>query len=118
MTASEEHVRRIEDIIRQLKSERARPQERRLQIVTLKHLQVDSALASLTNLVNERMSDKRFEDSPKPLLLSDAANNRLLITATDDQFKEITGVIAALDVGAEKGQREMRVLPGPIQVRE
>jgi type II secretory pathway component GspD/PulD (secretin) len=111
VTASEEHVRKIEEIVRQLKAERAQVKPRRLQIVSLNHLRVDSALASITNLVNERMVDKRFEDLAKPSLLPDSANNRLFITATDDQFAEIAQVIRTLDVGPEKGQREMRVVP-------
>ena len=36
-------------------------------------------------------------------------NNRLLVTATDEQFKEIEQVVRTLDVGPEKGQREMGV---------
>lgn len=111
VTASEEHLKKIEQIVQQLRNEKAPVRARRLQILGLKHLRVDSALNSISNLVTERMSDKRFEDVPKPLLLPDSGNNRLLVTATDEQFKEIEQVVSTLDVGPEKGQREMRVIP-------
>ncbi|MFO1497710.1 MAG: secretin N-terminal domain-containing protein [Verrucomicrobiota bacterium] len=111
VTASEEHVGKIERIVKQLKAEKAQAPARRLQILSLKHLRVDAALVSIQNLINERMADKRFEDLPKPLVLGDTPNNRLLITATDEQFNEITQVVQTLDIGPEKGQREMRVIP-------
>jgi type II secretion system protein D len=111
VTASEEHAKKIEDIVRQLRTEKSPAQSRRLQILTLQHLRIETALPSLTNLVSERMSDKRFEDVPKPLLLADATNNRLLVTGTEEQFNEIAQVVHMLDVGPEKGQREMRVVP-------
>ncbi len=111
VTASEEHVSRIEGIIKQLQTERAVPEGRRLQILALKHLQVDSAMPTINSLVSERMNEKRFEDTPKPLLVPDAANNRLLITGTDEQFEAIQQVLSTLDAGPEKGQREMCVIP-------
>ncbi len=111
VTASDDHLKRIEEIVKQLKAEKVKPQPRRLQIIPLKNLHADTGLASLNNLLTERMSDKRFEDLPKPLLLPDAANNRLLVTATDEQFKEIQDLVKTLDVAPEKTKREMSVIP-------
>jgi type II secretion system protein D len=110
VTASEDHLKRIEEIVRQLRADRAKPQQRRLQIITFKQLRIDAALASINSLVNERMSDRRFESLAKPLLLPDAANNRLLVTASDEQFAEIQDVINTLDIARENIKREMSVV--------
>ncbi len=110
VTASSDHLKRIEEIVKQVKGEKGKPSLRRLQIIALKHLHADTGLAGLNNLVTERMTDKRFEDQAKPLILPDAANNRILVTATDEQFKEIQEVVTTLDIAPEKIQREMRVV--------
>jgi hypothetical protein len=44
VTASEEHVKIIESIIKQLKAERAQPQTRRLQMLVLKHLRARASI--------------------------------------------------------------------------
>jgi type II secretion system protein D len=109
VTASGDHLKRIEEIVAQLKAERIQPQPRRLQILALKNLRIDTALSSVSNLVSERMTDRRFEGLQKPLLLPDTANNRLLVTATDEQFKEIQDVLNTLDVAPDSAKREMAV---------
>ena len=111
VTASEEHVMKIEAIVKQLKGERTELSSRGLRILSLKHLRVDSALPTINSLVAERLSEKQFEDDDKPLVVPDAANNRLLVTCTDAQLEAIQQVLNTLDVGPEKGQREMRVIP-------
>jgi type II secretion system protein D len=111
VTASEDHLRRIENIIDQLKKEKITFQDRKLQIITPKHARMDAVFTSINNLVNERMSDKRFADSPKPLLVADNTSNRLLVTATDDQFREIQQVVNVFDVAPETTKREMTVIP-------
>jgi type II secretory pathway component GspD/PulD (secretin) len=112
VTASEEHVTKIEALVKQLRGDRgSKAQERRLQIITLKATKVDTLLKSITDLTGERMNEKRFQDLPKPLILADAPNNRLLVTATDDQLKEIEQVISTLDVAPEKTHREMTLIP-------
>jgi type II secretion system protein D len=109
VTASADHLSRIETLVKQLRSQRPQAQARHLQIIPLQHARVDTALPSIQTLVNDRMTDKAFVDVAKPSLLSDAANNRILVTATDDQIKEIQQIISVVDVAPEKGRREMRV---------
>jgi type II secretion system protein D len=111
VTASEDHLRRIEGIVQQLRAEKPKRDARSLRIIALKHLKADTALASLNPLVSERMTDRRFEDVAKPSLVSDAVNNRLLVTATEDQFKEIEQVVKVVDIAPEAAKREMAVLP-------
>ncbi len=111
VTASEDHLRRIENIIAQLKKEKITFQDRKLQIITPKHARLDSVFTSINSMVSERMTDKRFADSPKPVLVPDNASNRLLVTATDEQFREIEQVVNVFDVAPEKTKREMTVVP-------
>lgn len=111
VTASEDHIAKIEALITQLRGDRTKPQERRLEIITLKGTRVDTILKSVTELIAERMAEKRFQDLPKPLVLPDSANNRLLVTATADQLKEIEQVVSTLDLAPEKTQREMSLIP-------
>jgi len=111
VTATPEHLAKIEALLAQLKPDRARELTRQLHIVPLKNARVDDVFKSLNELVTEKLSDRRFKDLPKPSLVADAAHNRLLITATDEQFKEIEQVIQALDVAPTPQVREMTVIP-------
>jgi type II secretory pathway component GspD/PulD (secretin) len=110
VTASEDHLSRIEELIRQLRLDRPQPQARRLQIVTLRNVRAETALASLQNLVNERMTEKRFQDLPKPSIIADAPNNRLLVTATDDQLRELEQIVGVVDVTPDKPKRELNII--------
>lgn len=111
ITASEEHLTRVEDIIRQLRSDKAQTQSRRLQIISLKNSRAETALPSIQNLINDRMSERRFSDVPKPSIIADASNNRLLVTATDEQITAIQQVVTVVDVAPAAVKREMRVIP-------
>ncbi len=111
VTASSDHLSRIERLVRELRSQHGETQPRRLQIIPLQNARVENALTSIQSLVNEKMSDKAFVDLPKPSILSDAVNNRLLVTATDSQIKEVQQIVTVIDVAPEKGRREMHVVP-------
>ncbi len=111
VTASEEHLTRVEDIIRQLRSDKAQTQSRRLQIITLKNSRAETALPNIQNLIADRMSERRFSDVPKPSIIADASNNRLLVTATDEQITAIQQVVTVVDVAPAAVKREMRVIP-------
>ena len=111
VTASEEHLGRIEEIVRNLRAEKAKPQQRSLHILTLRNARLETAFTSLNSLITERMSDRRFEDQPKPSVVPDNANNRLLVTATEEQRKEIEAILAVVDVAPERPKRQMAVIP-------
>ena len=111
VTASEEHLTRIEEIVRNLRAEKSKPQQRALHILTLRNARLETAFASLNSLITERMSDRRFESQPKPSVVPDNANNRLLVTATDEQKKEIEAILAVVDVAPERPKRQMAVIP-------
>ena len=97
VTASGEHLTRIEEIVRNLRAEKSRPLQRSLHILALRNARLETAFTSLNSLINERMSDRRFEDQPKPSVVADNANNRLLVTATEEQKKEIEAILAVVE---------------------
>ena len=111
VTASEDHLARIEALVKELRGERGRPQERRLQIVSVKNTRVETVFPSLEKLVTERMTDRRFEGLPKPSIVPDNANNRLLVTAAPEQLTEIEQLVAIVDLAPVAQRREMTVLP-------
>ncbi len=108
VTASEDHLARVEELVKQLRSGREEPQARRLQIVKLSNVRVETALANIQNVVTDKMAEKPFVDLPKPSLIADSANNRLLVTATDSQIREIEQVVKIIDVAPERETMEMR----------
>jgi len=111
VTASEEHLTRIEEIVRNLRAEKSKPLQRSLHILALRHARLETAFTSLNSLINERMADRRFEDQPKPSVVPDNANNRLLVTATEEQKKEIEAILAVVDLAPERQKRQMAVIP-------
>lgn len=111
VTANEDHLARIETLVRELRADRPLPQARRLQIISLRNVRAETALASIQNLVNERMNEPRFRDEPKPSIISDPLNNRLLVTATEDQIREMEQITSVIDIAPDKPRREMTVIP-------
>ncbi|MSU60844.1 MAG: hypothetical protein EXS31_00360 [Pedosphaera sp.] len=110
VTASEDHLTRIENLVIQLRSDRGKSLSRRLEIISLKNARIETALTSIQNLVTEKMNDRRYTDAPKPSLISDPANNRLLVTATEEQITEVQQVVTVIDVAPPTARREMRVI--------
>lgn len=110
VTATEEHIQRIEELTRQLRTGREQPTARTLKIVKLENVRVETALANIQSVVTDKMSERPFSDLAKPSLIADAANNRLLITATDAQIAEIEQVVRVMDVAPEKETMEMRAI--------
>jgi type II secretory pathway component GspD/PulD (secretin) len=110
VTANQDHLARIEALVRQFRADRPQSQPRHLEIISLKNVRTDVALAPIQNLLTERMNDRRFQDVPKPSLIPDAPNNRILVTATDDQIREIQDVVRVIDVVSDRPKRELSVI--------
>ncbi|MFM7815908.1 MAG: secretin N-terminal domain-containing protein, partial [Verrucomicrobiota bacterium] len=111
VTASADHLRRIEDLVTQLQADKPQVKARDLRVIPLKNTRTEIALPQIQSLVTERMADRRFSSLPKPSIVADAANNRLLVTATADQLKEIDAVIDIVDTQPAQTERELAVLP-------
>ncbi len=107
VTASKEHQKIIQRIAEQLRSPAVTNQPREFRAIALKNVKVDQVFKTITDLVTERMNDDVFKDVPKPLLLADAPNNRLLITANASQLKEIDQIVATVDISSAKVDRQL-----------
>ena len=111
VTASQENQSLIESLVRELRIEKSPAQVRHLKVIILKNTRTETVLSNLQSLVNERMADRRFAGIPKPSLVADAPNNRLLVTATDEQLKEIETVIGVVDIAPIQAERQLVLLP-------
>lgn len=110
VSASKKHIELIQKIAEQLRSPSISTQPREFRATVLKNVKVEQVFKTVTDLVTERMNDDLFRDIPKPLLLSDAPNNRVLITANATQLKEIGEIINAIDVAPAKADRDFRAV--------
>lgn len=115
VTASEDHLLRIDELVKQLRSGHDQPQTRRLQIIKLTNVRSETALPGIQNVINDKMSERPYVDLPKPSLIADSVNNRLLVTATESQIREIEQVVKIFDVAPERETMEMR--PIHLQAR-
>jgi type II secretion system protein D len=110
VTGTTDHIRRVEAILAQLRQDQGPIQPRQLRIVTLQHTTLDRVLTTINQLVQDRMNDRSFRDIPKPSILPDNANNRMLVTATENQHAEIDQIVTALDVAPERSQRQVSTI--------
>src|SRR5688572_4688798 len=110
VSASAKHIELIQKIADQLKSPSIATQPREFRSIILKNTKVDQSFKTIRDLVLERMNDDTYRDIPKPLLLPDAPNNRLLITANAAQLKEIEDIVKAVDIAPASADRQFRAV--------
>jgi type II secretory pathway component GspD/PulD (secretin) len=110
VTASQDHLQRIEQLVTQLRADKPQIQTRQLKVVTLKNTRTENVLSQIQSLVTERMADRRYATVPKPSIVADAGNNRLLVTATEEQMKEIDAVVGIVDIQPVQAERELGVV--------
>ena len=111
VTASEAHLLRIEELVKQLRGKNGAPMNRQLQIITLKNTRLETIFPGFEKLLTDRMADRRYEGQPKPSVVADNANNRMLVTATPEQLTEIEQLVTVVDLAPATQRREMVVLP-------
>ena len=111
VTASESHLTRIEELVNQLRGKHGVVLNRQLQIIALKNTRMDTVFPGFEKLLADRMADRRYEGQPKPSVVADNANNRMLVTATPEQLKEIEQLVQVVDLAPATQRREMVVLP-------
>lgn len=110
VTATKEHVGIIQKIAQQLRSPAVSTQPREFRAITIKSVKVDQIFKTVSDLVTERMNDELFADVPKPLLLADAPNNRILITANASQFEQIEEIVKTVDTAPTKIDRQISTI--------
>jgi type II secretion system protein D len=110
VTATAEDLTRIESIVSQIQVERPKQSPRKLKIFALRSVRLETSFPNISELINERMAEKRFAGLPTPLVIADNPNNRLLVTASDEQMSAVEQVISVMDVAASKPSRTMTTL--------
>ena len=111
VTASAEDLTRIESIVKQIQVKQPKQSPRNLKILALKSVRLETAFSNISQLIDERMAEKRFLGLPAPLVIADNPNNRLLVTASDEQMAAVEQVISVMDVAASRPARTMTTLP-------
>lgn len=111
VTASEPHLLRIEELVTQLRGKNGVVLNRQLSIIALKNTRMETVFPGFEKLLTDRMADRRYEGQPKPSVVPDNANNRMLVTATPEQLKEIEQLVQVVDLAPTTQRREMVVLP-------
>lgn len=111
VTASEPHLARIEELVNQLRGKHGVVLNRQLSIIALKNTRLDTVFTGFEKLLTDRMADRRFEGQPKPSVVADNANNRMLVMATPEQLKEIEQLVQVVDLAPATQRRDMVVLP-------
>ena len=110
VTGSPGDVGTAEAIVRQLEAGLKEPlaAPRTTSMLTLANLKVDRIYRNIESLVNERMNEVPFKEQPRPRLIPDRENNRVIVTANAAQHTIVADVVNSLDVLPATPERTMR----------
>ena len=110
VTGSPGDVDTAETIIRQLEIGLKEPvsEPRSTVMLPLVNHRVDRIFRNIESLVNERMNEVPFKEQPKPRMIQDRENNRVIVTASSRQHQVVEQVVKSLDVLPLMPSRTMR----------
>ena len=110
VTGSPGDVGTAEAIVRQLEAGLKEPlaEPRTTAMLTLANHKVDRIYRNIESLVNERMNEVPFKEQPRPRLIPDRENNRVIVTANAAQHTIVADVVKSLDVLPTTPERTMR----------
>ncbi len=110
VTGSPGDVGTAEAIVRQLEAGLKEPlaEPRTTSMLTLANHKVDRIYRNIESLVNERMNEVPFKEQPRPRLIPDRENNRVIVTANAAQHTIVADVVKSLDVLPTTPERTMR----------
>ena len=110
VTGSPGDVGTAEAIVRQLEAGLKEPlaEPRTTSMLTLANHKVDRIYRNIESLVNERMNEVPFKEQPRPRLIPDRENNRVIVTANAAQHVIVADVVKSLDVLPATPERTMR----------
>ena len=110
VTGSPGDVDTAETIIRQLEIGLKEPvsEPRSTVMLPLVNHKVDRIYRNIESLVNERMNEVPFKEQPKPRMIQDRENNRVIVTANSRQHQVVEQVVKSLDVLPSMPSRTMR----------
>ena len=76
-----DHIGQIAKLISELRLAKPLAKPRTTAMVPLANRKVDQIYRNIESLVNDRMGETPFRNQPKPRLIEDRANNRVIATA-------------------------------------
>ena len=106
--AKPNHLLQIAKLISELRLAKPLAKPRSTAMLPLANRKVDQIYRNIESLVNERMGETPFRNQPKPRLIEDRANNRVIVTANVEQHEVIAQVVQSLDVLPDAPERTMR----------
>ena len=110
VTGSPGDVGTAEAIVRQLEAGLKEPpaEPRTTSMLTLANQKLDRIYRNIESLVNERMNEVPFKEQPRPRLIPDRENNRVIVTANAAQHTIVADIVNSLDVLPATPDRTMR----------
>ncbi|MEX2673281.1 MAG: secretin N-terminal domain-containing protein [Phycisphaeraceae bacterium] len=102
-------IERIEQIVEKLRSADP-PPSRNVEVIALSEVRINDVIEDVRSLVDEAMNSSAFRDDSPPLLLPDATNNRLIVTASEAQYEQVKQIVTTVDVKPPQVQREIFVV--------
>ena len=106
--AKPDHLAQIAKLITELRLSKPETNPRTTAMLPLSNQRVDQIYRNIESLVNDRMGETPFRNQPKPRLIEDRVNNRVIVTANVEQHKVIAQVLQSLDVIPDAPERTMR----------
>ena len=106
--AKPDHLAQIEMLISELRLAKPLAKPRTTVMLPLANRKVDQVYRNIESLVNDRMGETPFRDQPKPRLIEDRVNNRVIVTANVEQHEVVAQVVQSLDVLPDAPERTMR----------
>ena len=106
--AKPDHLGQIEKLISELRLAKPLTKPRTTVMLPLANRKVDQVYRNIESLVNDRMGETPFRDQPKPRLIEDRVNNRVIVTANVEQHEVVAQVVQSLDVLPDAPERTMR----------
>ena len=106
--AKPNHLLQIAKLISELRLAKPLAKPRSTAMLPLANRKVDQIYRNIESLVNDRMAETPFRNLPKPRLIEDRPNNRVIVTANIEQHEVIAQVVQSLDVLPDAPERTMR----------
>ena len=97
VSGREDHVLAIEKMVDELRLQKTQAQPRITRVYDLKNAQAATLATTVTQLYEEKLKDSPSASKEQVLVLPDAATNRLIVMAPDNEFPVLEELIAQVD---------------------
>ena len=97
VSGREDHVLAIEKMVDELRLQKTQAQPRITRVYDLKNAQAATLATTVTQLNEEKLKDSPSASKEQVLVLPDAATNRLIVMAPDNEFPVLEELLAQVD---------------------